>query len=131
MKESIEYTDIPIYGEFTPQGDIAVLKGATAIQNSLKYFLSGAIPDLFDLSKRGVLRKFINRPLNDATALDLKIAIETSITTEFVPQLSIQTLNVIPDYVNNEWELQLKAITVDDYLPIFLSEKISSLSGVM
>lgn len=128
MKTSEDYTDIPLFGGFDSRGDTITITGALAISNALKYFLCGAKPDLFDLSTEGVIRRFLNRPLTEATAKDLKIAITSAITTKFLPVLIIHNLIVLPDYDEESWNIQLFATTAKDSINITLNETVTARS---
>jgi len=122
------YTDIPLDGSFTAQGDIALLYNGDAISNSLQAFLTGAYPDLFDLSKKGILRKFVNKPLNANTAQDIQVSVKSAIEGGFTPKLVVQTLIATPDYVENEWIISIIAYTTDTYTPVTLNQRIVAIS---
>jgi len=102
-----EIHDLDISGKESGNGTPYVLNEYESIEQGLKLFLSYSNDRLYYPEYKGVLKRLAFKNINDMTLIPLKFDIETEIINGFVPNITINNLQIIPDKQNRLLELVL------------------------
>ena len=118
MAIETNYIDIPISGN-NKQGNYVY--NNTALDNSFRLWISSAKNEYLRRQGGNWLLKHIGKPMNEERALEIKRDLNTGISTEFIPQLTILRLDVTPDYTKRRWIIELVAYS--EKLRVGLNQK--------
>jgi hypothetical protein len=110
INKSILYIDEPMYKQIDTQGNIKQLTNSDALAQAFKLWLTLGKGEKVRTTTGGVLVPHLGKSMTDQRANDIKNSILRSLNTEFTPQMTITTLNVIADTTKNRW-----VITIEGY----------------
>ena len=129
------YQDIDLYGRDNNNGTPVTYYAANAIKNALNQWVNSNRGDyLMNPFAGGALDAFAFKTLNPESYMPLKMQLMTALINEFSPTISIEALNIIPDYENRITEIEviysIPNEGVTDSLSLFLNTKYSTNSFV-
>ena len=127
------YHDIDLYGRDNLNGTPLTYFNANAIKNALYQWMNSKRGDyLMNPSEGGVLDVFNFKNLNFDNTYKLKIQLLTALTTEFSPSITIESIDIVPDYNNRLLEIEITYSIpqerVTDSVSLFLNSEYSTKS---
>lgn len=101
-----KFIDIRIEGNSRRGGYI---ENNDALDNALRMWISSSKSEYLRRSGGNWLLQHIGKPMNDARVQEIKRSIQTGLTTDFRPTLTILDLQIVPDYVKRRYVITLVA----------------------
>ena len=102
-----ELHDLDINGRELVNGTPYVLDEYESIEQGLKLYLSYQNDRLYYPEYKGVLKRLAFKQMNDRTLTPMKFDIQTDILNGFIPNITINQLDLVPDEQNKIMELKL------------------------
>jgi hypothetical protein len=127
------YHDIDLYGGENANGSPIVYYGVDAIKNALNQWINSKRVDyLMSPSEGGALDVFQFKALTTDNLFKLKLQLLTALTNQFAPTISIDSIEITPDYENRMTQIDIiYSIPQEgktDNLEIFLNSHYSTAS---
>jgi len=108
------YYDLPNYKYTNANGELRPLYNEDALANAIKIWITSARGENIRRIDGGYLYAQLGKPMNSNTAEAIKNSLLLGFENDFTPNLTITTLEVVPDYVNKIWKIYIAGFT-----PIF------------
>lgn len=124
------YHDIDLFGKDNNDGTPRTYYSANAIKNALYQWMNSKRGEyLMNPYAGGPLDNFVFKTMNADTLLILRMQLLTSLKTEFSPTISIESIDIIPDYENRLTEIEvvytIPTEGVTDKVSLFINTKYS------
>jgi len=125
------YQDIDLYSRDNKDGTPVTYYAASAIKNAMNQWINSKRGEyLMNPFAGGALDNFAFKTLNPENFMTLKMRLMTALMNEFSPEVTIQALNIIPDYENRITEIEVVYSIPNegttDALSLFLNTKFST-----
>lgn len=124
------YQDIDLYGRENPDGSPVTYTSVDAIKHALFQWVNSSRGDyVMNPTAGGALDSFVFKSLNASNFNMLRFELLTALTTRFAPSITVNSIDLIPDYDNRMMEVQISysipAEGVSDTLSIFTNSNYS------
>lgn len=104
------YKDYSLDAELNESGTLRVLEGKEAIINALRIWISSFRGDVIRRPESGgYITRWLMKPMTEETAFAIKRALNDGLSDEFSPALIPTTIEVIPHYEREFWEIHIEA----------------------
>lgn len=103
----ITYVDHPVDGQLNSAGNLAVLTNANALNNALTQWLSSCSNDFIRSNSGGVIMPYLDKPMDEGTASDMKTAIIVGLSKDFLPSIQVRGVDVIPNLKSDTWDITI------------------------
>ena len=108
-------------------GKINQVWGETALNQSIKLWFASLSGDIIRNPKKGgVLTPILSKPMTQVNADTIKMAIKDGIYQDFKPLLTINKLEVKPNYEERYWYIYVEVYSQDLKLSTTVEEKIKA-----
>lgn len=107
--KQILYIDSPLYKQMTAGGALAQTINSQALMQAFQIWLVSSPREQVRSRSGGYVSSQLFKPLTDANAKLLRSSILSGLKNDFVPTLTVDTLNVVADPNNRQWIIQLIA----------------------
>lgn len=109
-KETL-YIDEPFYKKIDSQGNIVQLKNSDALAQALKLWLTSGKGEKVRSTSGGILIPHLGKAMDDNRANLIKNSIIKGLSTEFIPSITVTSLQVTPNHNKNQWIILLIGYT--------------------
>lgn len=124
------FADFSATGETDYNGQLRILKDNEALENALRMWIASFRGEIIrQPDKGGYIVQWLTKPMSEDTRTSIKEAIEDGLFEDFQPPVQIRQLNIIPDYENQNWKIELKGYCPALRETFSLSEKLRRLSS--
>jgi phage baseplate assembly protein W len=110
-QEKSVYHDLDLFGNENTDGSPKYYLEEDAVKNALTSWIGSKKGDyIHNPEIGGILDRFLFKPMNNQIASRMAFTLQNAIINEFVPEITLEELSVIPNYENRLWEIYLKYI---------------------
>lgn len=126
---SKKYVDFDSTAEIEPNGSLRLLTGNQVLENSLRMWIASFRGEIIrNPEKGGYIVQWLMKPMSEETGIRIKEAIQDGLFEDFDPKVVIQKLDVIPNYEQGYWQIELRGYAPSLKESFSLSEKLRRLS---
>ena len=108
-----QYFDFPFYKKVTNNGALLDLYNSDALSQAVKIWLASKKNEKVRSRGGGIIAQHIGKMMDDERADMIKQAIIRGLKTEFTPSLIPVKVDVIGDYDNERWIVEIVAYNAD------------------
>lgn len=105
------FMDYPLYKDVTQNGQLKINNQSDALIESIILWATSGKNEKIRSTSGGVLTKYIGKMLDINTINDIKTDLIVGLSREFEPPLKVINCEVIPNYNNNTYTVELVAIS--------------------
>lgn len=104
------YKDFPYDAQLDSNGDMIILEDYAAVQNALRLWLYSMRGErIRQPNYGGYVTRWLYKPLTEDTRDNIQYAILTGLREEFYPTITVNEVNVTPNYEDESWTIEVKA----------------------
>jgi len=104
-------TDVDLFGNLDPQGNLKMYYNSDALTNAFKVWLVGSKGASLRENNGGYLTPYLHKFINESNARAIQRGLLGGIKNDFEVDLTVTTLNVIGDPKNSKWHITLVAFS--------------------
>lgn len=104
-----KFMDFPLYKDLTSNGQLKVNKQSDALTESIILWATSGKNEKIRSVSSGVLTKYIGKTMDVTTINNIKSDLMIGLSREFEPSLEIVHCEVVPNYDNNTYVIELVA----------------------
>jgi phage baseplate assembly protein W len=130
ITQSQKYFDYYILGGINSHGEVKSVFDQAAIENAILMWLTSSQGEYIGRpSYGGYLITHLNKPMTTLRTRQIQIAITQGLQNDFFPELVIQTVDVIPDFVKRNYYIRVQGYCPSLNLPFQVEEKFRNFSS--
>jgi phage baseplate assembly protein W len=121
--------DSSLSGGTNKRGEIENFIGTKALNNSVIMFLLSYRGEIIDYPNfGGIIVKYLNKPIDQNTANQIKNIVKTSLEEIFTPRLVVENISVIANYERNYYEIKVEGFSPEINTNFKIDEQFNALN---
>ena len=111
--ENTLYYDFPFYKKVNKNGSIVELKNSDALAQAVKIWLVSKRNEKIRSLGGGILYPHLGKVMDDDRASAIRDSIINGLKKDFTPPMTVVSVEVIPNYEKEMWEIGIVAFNAD------------------
>lgn len=121
-QKEVTYLDFPLTKKLTMGGELKTLENSEALSQAIKIWISTQVGEKIRTHEGGILMPYIGKTLDDENAQKIKNVLQYGLESIFQPNLTVVTLEVVPNHSRNLWEITLIAYNIE--MAVGINDKV-------